>query len=159
VLATAAVVISLAACGRALRGAAPAGPEWRTDPRYGVGAATGAAPADLAGVGVEQHRGFDRVVLHFGGNLPGYRVAYRATGDADAPALRILLEHVRGGGERRLRPELPAVHELRRAPAVAGTARTMVMLPAGADRLPFRVGFADGTFYVDVAHPADGASG
>ncbi|GIF01237.1 hypothetical protein Ari01nite_87010 [Paractinoplanes rishiriensis] len=134
-------------------GAAPAGPEWRTDLRYGVGAATGAEPADLAGVGVEQHSGFDRIVLHFSGGLPGYRVAYRPAGNAGAPALGIRLEHIRGGAERHLRPGLPAVRELRAAPAAAGTARLTVTLPAGTDRLPFRVGLAADAFYVDVVHP------
>lgn len=154
----AALVITLAGCGRTVPGAAPTGPEWRTDLRYGVGAATGAEPADLADVGVEQHRGFDRVVLYFGGGLPGYRVAYRPAGNAGAPALGIRLEHVRGGDERRLRPELPAVQELRAAPATTGTARITVILPTGADRLPFRVGFGADAFYVDVVHPGGESS-
>lgn len=152
------LIVGVAAgCGETGPDEPVGGPEWRTSPRTGIGAATSTETAALAGVEAEQRAGFDRLTIRFDGPLPGYRVGYgSAAGPADGKVLTIMLRHVQGAGTRLLRSSLPAIDQVRRVPSGDDAVRVTVTLSSGA-RLPFRVGISLGAFYVDVAHPGEGA--
>lgn len=126
------------------------GPEWKTSARRGVGAATASDPARLTGVAAEDHERYDRVTFTFEGRRPGYHVMY---GRGAGPRLRIILDQVVSGTERRLTPRMPAVREVeQRLDAGSVTETVVTVVDSGTDPLPFRVGLSVGTFYVDIAH-------
>lgn len=139
-----AVTVLLLAGGCARDGEDVNGPEWSTAIRYGAGAA---GPAELAGMAVEEHEAFDRLMITFVGKHAGYRVRYD-DGDRN---LVVTLRGMRDTGGWNTRPALAAITEVRRPPSSGGIVRADVVVSDG--ELPFRIGLSAGGFYIDVAHP------
>ncbi|MCM4083867.1 hypothetical protein [Paractinoplanes hotanensis] len=122
------------------------GSEWQIVARSSPGAATATARAELTEIVLDERQDYDRLLVRFQGNRPGYRVAYRD----DGRTLALTFRNARDSAQRPT-ANLPAIQEVSPSSTENGATATVVTLSAA--RLPFRVGLSIGSFYVDVAHP------
>ena len=125
-----------------------AGPEWQTVVRYGRGVSSAIAQARLTDIAVVGNQGYDRLVVRFEGNRPGYRVAY----DGDDPSTLTVTLHDARDSAARPTADLPAIREVH--PSSTEDGDVVAALKLSAAHLPFRVGLSIGTFYVDVVRPS-----
>lgn len=122
------------------------GSEWQVVARFSPGAATATAQAELTEIVLDERQDYDRLLVRFQGDRPGYRVAYRD----DGSTLAVTFRNARDSAPRPA-ANLPAIQKIGPSSIENGAVVTVVTL--SATRLPFRVGLSIGSFYVDVAHP------
>jgi hypothetical protein len=151
--------------------ATPSVPE-ETTPKTGAGTATATDPARLEGIRTARHETFDRVVIDFApGTLPRYEVAWVPTGDpfrqpgSGKPVLlkgnrvlEVTLRHAVNRDPAVIRPDLPAVREIKTFSNFEGVASLGIGVST-AEESDEEVGFRVNTIedgpprlVIDVAH-------
>jgi hypothetical protein len=143
-----------------------------TTPKSGTGSATAQNPATLDGVRTARHEGFDRVVIDFTpGPLPSYEVAWVPAADpfrqpgSGKPVqlkgnrgLEVTLRNTANGDPAVVRPDLPAVREIRTFSHFEGVASMgigVATTEGSAGEAGFRVNtIEDGPprLVIDIAH-------
>lgn len=152
--------------------AGPGVPEDAT-PKSGTGTATAEVPAVIDGIRTARHETFDRVVIDFApGPLPGYDVAWVPDGDpfrqpgSGKPVLlkgdrvlEVTLRHAVNRDPAVVRPDLPAVSEIKTFSNFEGVASIGIGVSTTqgtAEETGFRVDIIeDGPprLIIDIAHP------